>query len=164
MWASWAWEHWKEIHLGKIEGRNRREQWRMRWLDGITDSMDMSLSKLQFSRLVQLFAIPRTAASLSITNSWSLLKLQSFPASGYFPMSPSGGQCIGVAPSTSILPMNIEDWFPLGLTGWISFQSKRLSRVFSKPQFKNINYLVLSFPYGPTLTSIHDCWKNHSFD
>ena len=60
--------------------------------------------------------------------------LQSFPAWGSFPMSqffPSGGQSIGVSASASILPMNTQDWFPLGWTGWISLQSKGLSRVFS---------------------------------
>ena len=60
--------------------------------------------------------------------------LQSFPASGSFPMSPffaSGGQNIGVSAIVSVLPMNIQDWFPLGLTGWISLQSKGPSRVFS---------------------------------
>ena len=58
--------------------------------------------------------------------------LQSFPASGSFPMNqffPSGGQSIGAL--ASFLPMNIQDWFPLGWTGWISLQSKGLSRVFS---------------------------------
>ena len=60
--------------------------------------------------------------------------LQSFPASESFPKSQffaSEGQSIGVSASASVLPMNIQDWFPLGLTGWISLQSKRLSRVFS---------------------------------
>ena len=60
--------------------------------------------------------------------------LQSFPASGAFPMSqlfPSGGQSIGASASASVLPMNIQDWFPLRLTGWISLPSKGLSRVFS---------------------------------
>ena len=60
--------------------------------------------------------------------------LQSFPASGFFPMSQfftSGGQSIGVSASASVLPMNIQDSFPLGWTGWISLQSKKLSRVFS---------------------------------
>ena len=60
--------------------------------------------------------------------------LQSLPASGSFPMSwffPSGGLSTGVSASTSVLPMNIQDWFPLGLTSWISLQSKGLSRVFS---------------------------------
>ena len=60
--------------------------------------------------------------------------LQSFPASGSFPMShffASGGRSIRVSASTSVLPMNIQDWFPLGLMSWISLQSKGLSRVFS---------------------------------
>ena len=71
--------------------------------------------------------------------------LQSFSVSGSFPMSwlfTSGGQSIGASSSASVLPMNIQDWFPLRLTGWISFQSKGLSRVFSsttvwKHQFFN---------------------------
>ena len=61
--------------------------------------------------------------------------LQSFPVSGSFLTSQlfaSGGQSIGASALTSVLPMNIQDWFPLGLTGWISLQSKGLSRVFSK--------------------------------
>ena len=60
--------------------------------------------------------------------------LQSFPASGSFQMSQfftSDDQSIGVSASASVLPMNSQGWFPLGLTGWISLQSKRLSRVFS---------------------------------
>ena len=60
--------------------------------------------------------------------------IKSFPASGYFPMSQlfaSGDLSIGVSASTSVLPMNIQDWSPLGWTGWISLQSKGLSRVFS---------------------------------
>ena len=59
---------------------------------------------------------------------------QSFSASGSFPVSQlftSGGQSIGVSASTPVLPMNTQDWSPLGWTGWISLQSKRLSRVFS---------------------------------
>ena len=60
--------------------------------------------------------------------------LQSFPASESFSMShffSSGGQSIGVSASASVLPMNIQDWFPLGWTGWISLKSKGLSRIFS---------------------------------
>ena len=60
--------------------------------------------------------------------------LQSFPASGSFPVSQfyaSGSQCIGVSASASVLPMTIQDWFPLGWTGWISLQSKGYSRIFS---------------------------------
>ena len=93
--------------------------------------------------------------------------LQSFSTSGSFQTSlffTSGGQSIGVSASASVLPMNIQDWFPLGWTGWISLKSKGLSGVSSTPQFKSINSLALSFLYSPTLTSIHDYWKNHSFD
>ena len=93
--------------------------------------------------------------------------LQSFPTSGSFQMSQlfaSCGQNIGLSASISILPMNFQDWSPLQWTGWISLQSKGLSRVFPTPQFKSINSSVLSFLYSPTLTSIHDHWKNHSFD
>ena len=90
-----------------------------------------------------------------------------FPVSGSLQMSQffeSGGQTIGVSASTSVLPINIQDRFPLGLTCLISFQSKGLSRLFSNTTVQSINSLVLSFPYGPTLTSIHDHWKNHSLD
>ena len=93
--------------------------------------------------------------------------LQSFPASGSFQMSqlfPSGGQSIGVPASTSVLPMNIQDWFPLGWTGWISLQYKGLSRVFFTPHFKSIHSSALSSLYSPTLTCIRDYWKNHSLD
>ena len=107
--------------------------------------------------------------------------LQSFPASGSFPMSQhftSGGQSTGVSVSTSVLPMNTQDWSPLGWTGWISLQSKGLSRVFSnttvqKHQFfgaqsrTRLKWLSSSsscFLYSPTLISIYDHWKNHSLD
>ena len=62
--------------------------------------------------------------------------LQSFPASGFFPVSQlfaSGGQSTGVSASASVLPMNIQDWFLLGLNGFISLQSKEFSKVFSNP-------------------------------
>ena len=76
--------------------------------------------------------------------------LQSFPALGSFPMSQSftsGGQNIGVSPSASVIPMNIQDWFPLGLTGLISLQSTGLSSSQESspvPQFENINSFALS--------------------
>ena len=116
----------------------------------------ISVSSVQSLSYVWLFATPWTAArqaSLSITNSRSLLKListesvmpsnyfilfsfhfQSFPASGSFRMRKlfaSGGQSIGVSASASVLPMNIQDWFPLRWTDWISLLSKGLARVFS---------------------------------
>ena len=79
---------------------------------------------------------------------------QSFPASGSFPMSQllaAGGQSIGASVSVLVLPMNIQDWSPLGLTGLI-LQYKELSRVF----YNTITSSALSLLYGPTLTSIHD--------
>ena len=98
--------------------------------------------------------------------------LQSFPASGSFTISQfftSGGQSIGASASASVLPMNIQDWFPFRLTGLISLQSKGLSRAFSSTTIQNdfcslfkCSFFILSFLYGPTLTSIHDYWKNHS--
>ena len=93
--------------------------------------------------------------------------LQSFPASGSFHMSQffiSGGQSIRVSASASVLPMNTQDWSPLdGLIG--SPCSSRDSQESSPtPQFKSINFLALTFLCSPTLTSIHDYWKNHSLD
>ena len=122
-------------------------------------SRTLNYSSVQSPSLVQLFVTPWTAAcqaSLSITNSgvhpnpcplsrWCHPAIsssavpfsscpQSFPVSGSFPMSQlftSGGQSIGVSASASVLPMNTQGWSPLGWTGWISLQSKGLSRVFS---------------------------------
>ena len=115
----------------------------------------VQFGSVQLLSRVQLFVTPWTAAgqtSLSITNSQSLLKLMSIesvmpsnhlilcscpqfsPASGSFQMSQfftSAGQSIGVSASASVLPMNIQNWFPLGLSGLISLQPKGLSRVFS---------------------------------
>ena len=76
--------------------------------------------------------------------------LQSFPASGFFNMSQfftSGGQSIGVSASASVLPMNIQDWFPLGWTGWISLPSKGLSRIFSKHHSSKASILQCSAFY-----------------
>ena len=92
---------------------------------------------------------------------------QSLPASESFPMSQlfaSGGRSIGVSALASFLPKNTQDWSPLEWTGWISLQSKTLKSLLQHPQFKSINSLALSFLHSPTLTSIHDYWKNHSLD
>ena len=74
----------------------------------------------------------------------------------------SDGQSIGVSASISVFSMNIQDQFPLGWTGWISLQSKGLSRVSPTPQFKSINPSALSFLYTPTLISIQSVMpSNH---
>ena len=147
-------------------------------------------SSVQLLSRVQLFATPWIAASqasLSITNSWSSPKLMSLelvmPSSNLILcrpllLLPTIPPSIRVFSNETTLrmrwtkywsysfsisiPKNIKDWSPLEWTGWISLQSKGLSRVFSK--FKNINSLALSFLHSPTLTSIHDYWKNHSLD
>ena len=92
--------------------------------------------------------------------------LQFFPASGSFPVSQvfaSGGQSIGVSASASVLPVNIQDWFPLGLTDLISLQSKGLLTVFYNTTVQK-HQLFGAQLYGPTLTSIDDHWKNQSFN
>ena len=67
-----------------------------------------------------------------------------------------------IVASASVLPMNIQDWFPLGLSGLISLQSKGLSRVFSNTAVQKHQFF--GAPYGPNFTSMHDYWKSHSFD
>ena len=76
----------------------------------------------------------------------------------------SGGWSIGASASASVLPMTTQDWFPLGLTGLISFLSRDSQKSSPAPQFESINSLALSLLYYPTLTSICDYWKIHSFD
>ena len=148
-------------------------------------------SSAQLLSRIQLFATQWTAAhqaSLSITNSWSSLRLtsiesampsshlilcrpfsscpQSLAASESFPMSQLfawGGQSTGASALASFLPKKSSGWSPSEWTGWISLQSKGLSRS-PTPQFKSINSSTLSFLHSPTLTSIHDYRKNHSLD
>ena len=91
--------------------------------------------------------------------------LQSFPASGCFPMSwlfTSCGQSTGV--SVSVLLRNIQGWFPFGLIGLIFLLSKGLSRVFSSTTVQKHQFFSAHPLYCPAFTSIHDLWKNHSFD
>ena len=142
-------------------------------------------SSVQFSRSVMSDSatpwIAARQASLSITNSrvhtnshpsswWCYPAIsssvvpffscpQSLPASESFPMSQLfawGGQSTGVSALASVLPMNTQGWSPSEWTGWISLQSKGLSRVLSNTTVQNINSSVLSLLHSPTLTSIHD--------
>ena len=107
--------------------------------------------------------------NLTISSSTTLLSfcLQAFPASGSLPLSQlfvSGGRNIGASALASVFPMNVQDWFPLGLTGLISCCPRDSLESSPAPQFKSINSSVLRLLYGPTLTSLHDYWKNHSLD
>ena len=108
-------------------------------------SNSLRLRGLQHARLPCPSPTPRASSDSCLSNQWchptissSVIPfsshLQSLQASGSFQMSQfftTGGQSIGVSASASVLPMNIQDQFPLGWTGWISLQSKRLWRVFS---------------------------------
>ena len=109
----------------------------------------------QWCHATVLFPIPFSSQRHSFSAS------ESFQMSQFFT---SGGQSIGVSASASVLPINIQDWFLLGWTGWISLQSRDAQESSPTPQFKSINSSVLTFLYSPTLTSIHDYWKNCSFD
>ena len=165
------------LHISWIQSLSHVQLFGTPWTEA--PSIIPSISSVQLLIHVRLIVTPWTTArqtSLSITNcqnlpnpcpsSWwyhpaissSVIPFsscpQSFPASGSFPMSqlfPSGGQSVGVSASTSVLPVNTQDWSPFGWTGWISLRSKGLSRVFSTPQFKSTNSLAFSFLYSPTL-------------
>ena len=158
----------------------------------ILESLDKFFSSVHSLSLVRHFATPWIAAhqvSLSTTNSQSSLKLTSMESvmpSSYLilccsllllpPIHPS----IRVFSNESTLPMRWPKYWcfsfsiipskehpglsPLEWTGWISLQFKGLSTVFSNPTVQSINSSVLSFLHSPTLTSIHDRWKNHSLD
>ena len=117
------------------------------------------LSITNFQSLLKVMSIDSVMPSNHLILCCPLLLLPSiFPSIRVF-SNESGGQSIRVSASASVLPMNSQGSFPLGLTGLISLQSMGLSRVSSPPQFKSISSLALSLLYGPTLTSIHDYWR-----
>ena len=148
-------------------------------------------SSIQLLNCVRLFTTPWTAAcqaSLAITNSQSLLKLMSmswwchktisssvipfplylhsFPASGSFPVSQfstEGGLSIGASASASVLPMNIQDLFPLGLTGLISLLSKGLSRVLFNKTFQKHQFFGAQLSLWSN-SHIHIWLRENSFD
>ena len=173
------------IILKHLERREKQKQ--VSW----AYSFKCKFNSVQYLNCVQLCVTPWTVAcqaSLSITNSrvysnlcplsrWChptissccpLLLPSIFPNIRVF--SNESALCIRwpnyiVSDSASVLPMNIQDWFPLGWTGWISLHSKGLSRVFSyKVQKLQFFSAQVFFFYSSTLTSIHDYQKNHSFD
>ena len=145
------------------------------------EETSQSVQLLSRVRLIVTPWIVGLQASLSITNSQSLLKLmsiesvmpsnhfilcvpfsfclQSFPASGSFQMSPffaSGGQSIGASASASVPPVNIQDWFPLGWTGWTSLQSEGLPRIFS-------NTAVQKHQFFSAKSSLWSCSHIHTW-
>ena len=107
-------------------------------------------------------AIERSHPLLAPSPAFNLSQHQvSSPVSQLFT---SGSQSIEVSASASVLPKNIQDWLPLGWTGWISLQSKGLSRVFSNTTVQKHQFFGASLLCGPTLTLKYDYWKNHRFN
>ena len=167
--------------LDKVAGRLRSKE-----------SLNVQFSSVQSLSRVRLFATPWVTAcqaSLSITNSQSLLNLMSvtslMPSSHLIlcrpllllpPIPPSirifsnestlhmRWPKYSASTSTSVLPMNTQDWSPLAWTGCISVQSKGLSRVFSNTTVQKCQLFGTQLSSHPTLTSIHDHCKNRSLD
>ena len=148
----------KTLMLGKIEGRRRRGQQKVKWLYGITDSQSLPtpmsiVSGMPSNHLIlcrPLLLLPSIFPSIRVFSNESALRIR-WPKYWSFSFS--------ISPS-----MNIQDWFPLGWTGWISFSPRDSQESSPTPQFKSINSSALSFLYSPTLTSIYDYWKTHSLD
>ena len=123
----------------------------------------LSLGVFSNSSPVSRCCYPTISSSVAPCSSCPL----SFSASGSFPVSwlfTSGGQSTVASASASVLPVNIQSWFPLGLTGLVFLLSTGLSRVFSSTTVWRHQFLALSLLSGPALTPVHDYWKNHSFD
>ena len=140
------------------------------------ESNSLWLHGLQHARLPCLSPTPGAGSNSCPSSQWchptissSVVPFsscpQSFPASGSFPVSQffaSGGQSTGVSASASVLPMNTQDWFPLGLISLTSLQSKRLSRVFSNTTVLKASILQRSAFFMVQLWHSYDYWKNHS--
>ena len=131
-------EYWKrtiaQYHIYELKFISVQFSSAAQWCPTLCDPMNRSTPGLpvydQLPEFTQTHAHPAISSPVIPFSSCP----QSLPASGSFPMSQfftSGGQSIGVSASASVLPMNTQDWSPLGGTGWISLQSKGLSRVFS---------------------------------
>ena len=134
------------------------------WNAACQDSLSFTISQ-RFLKLMSTELMMPSNHLILITPFSSCLK--SFPASESFLMTlifASSGLSIRALASASALAMNIQGWFPLGLTGWISLQSRGLSRVFPNTTVQKIQFFSAPFLYSPTLTSIQDYWKNHCFD
>ena len=135
----------------------------MPWIAALQVSLSFTISQ----GLLKLMSIESVMPSNHLILCHPLLCLQSFPASGSFPVSQfftSGGQSTGVSASASVLPMSIQGWLPLGLTGFISLLLKELLRVFSSTTVRKQHFFGARPSYVSTLTPVHDYWKNYSFD
>ena len=156
----------KTLMLGKIGDRRRRgttEDEKVGWYHRFNGlELGQTLGACSNSCPSSRWCHPTISSSVIPFSS----HLQSFPASGSFQMCQlfsSGGQSIGTSVSTSVFLMNIQDWFPLQLTGLISSKSRGLSRVFSNTTVQKHPVFSAQLSYSPILTSIHDYSRNHSF-
>ena len=118
-------------------------------------------SLLRFMSIESVMPSNHSSSVAPFSCSQSFPALKSFPISRLFTL---GGESIGATASASVLPMNIQGWFPLGLTCFVSLLSRAAQEVSPAPQVKSVNYLALRSLFTPALTSIHNYWKNHSFD
>ena len=182
--------HFQMCSFYKIPFLSRQSKLRDKLFHCSNLSFSFSLNVLLFICSVVSDYLWTHQASLSFTISHNLLKLMSIESLMPFNhtlLSPSlsafnVSQCqvwffflidwlfisgtkvsSGASASASVYLMNIQDWFPLGLTGLISLQSKGFSRVFSNTTVQSIKSSAFSLLYGSTITSIHDYWKKHSF-
>ena len=122
-----------------------------------------------FRNLLKLMSIESVMPSNHLILCHPLLLVPStFPSIGVFflrsQLFASGGQSIGALASASVLTMNIQGWFHLDCLVWSPYCPRDSQESFPAPQFKSISSLALSLLYGPTLTSIHNYWKNLRFD
>ena len=126
-------------HVG-VQSLNRARLFATPWTVALQAPLPFTISPSLLKLMSTESVLPSISSSVTPFSSC----LQSLPASGSFPMSQffeSGGQNIGASASASVLPMSIQSWFPLGLTGLISLQSKGVSRVFTTPIVQNHRFL-----------------------
>ena len=163
-WMNIPYEKWQcPCHRNSVQSLSRVWLFATPWTEAHQASLCITNSGV-YSNSCQLCWWHPTISS-SIVPFSSLL--HSFPASGSFQMSwffASGGQSIGASGPASVLPKNTQDWSPLEWTGWISLQTKGLSRVFSNTTVQKHQFFSTQLSFSPTLTSKQDDWKNHSFD
>ena len=164
----------KKIFTWRIQQETLKKENFVQLLSGV---QLLQAHRLQHARLTCPWPSPGACSSSCLLSQWchpsisfSVVPfpscLQSFSAWGSFQMSPfftSGGQSIGVSASASVFPMNIQDWFPVEWTGWISLQSKGLLRVFSNTTVQKHQF----FGTQPSQSNSHIHtwhWKNHSLN
>ena len=125
------------------------------------------LSSTISQSLLKFISIESVMSSNHFIVYCSLLLLSSmFPCNRVFPVSQfltSGGQSTGASALATVLQVNIQDWFPFGLTGLISLKSKGLSRVFFSTEIWKYQFQHSSLIVGLSYTSMHDYWKIHSY-